>query len=80
MGCSKEGTIYCCFRKAISNNFFRQVLPTNLISTYSNLLQRFIFARFLLKEDYGKCAVRKQSVIGCGFKQQFFESLTNKFH
>ena len=80
MGCSMEGAVYCCFHKAVSNNFFQQVLPTNLISTYSNLLQPFIYARFLLKEDYGKCALRKEPVIGCGFKQLFFESLTDKFH
>ena len=43
-----EGASYCCFRKAVSNNFFQQVLLINIISTYANSLQHFIFARFLL--------------------------------
>ena len=33
---------------------------------------------FLLIENYGKCALRKESVIGRGFKHLFFESLTDK--
>ena len=50
VGCSTEGASYCCFRKAVSNNFFQQVLLINIIESYANLLQRFIFARFLLIE------------------------------
>ena len=80
MGCSMEGASYCCFHKAVSNNFFQQVLLINLISTYANLLQHFIFARFLLIEDYRKCALRTEPIIGRGFKQLFFESVTDKFH
>ena len=79
-GCPMEGASYCCFCKAVSNNFFQQVLLINIISTYANLLQHFIFARFLLIEDYGKCALRKEPVIGCSFKHIFFEGLTDKFH
>ena len=45
-----EGASYCCFRKAVSNNFFQQVLLINIISTYANSLQYFIFAHFLLIE------------------------------
>ena len=51
MGCCTEGASYC-FRKAISNKFFQKVLLINFISIYDNLLQHFIFARFLLIEDY----------------------------
>ena len=80
MGCSMEGASYCCFRKAVSNNFFQQVLLINFISTYANLLQHFIFARFLLIEDYGKCVIRTEPVIGRGFKQLVFESVTDEFH
>ena len=80
MGCSMEGASYCYFRKAVSNNFFQQVLLINFISTYANLLQHFIFARFLLIEDYGECALRKEPVIDHGFKQLFSDSLTNKFY
>ena len=80
MECSMEGASYCCFRKVVSSNFFQQVLLINVISTYANFLQHFIFARFLLIEDYGKCALRLEPVIGCSFKHLFFKSLTNKFH
>ena len=45
-----EGASYCCFRKVVSNNFFQQVLLINIISTYANSLQYFIFAHFLLIE------------------------------
>ena len=72
MGCSMEGVSYWCFRKAISNNFFQQVLMINTLSAYANLLQHFIFACFLLIEDHGKCALRKDLVIGCSFKHIFF--------
>ena len=44
-----EGASYCCFRKAVSNNFFQQVLLISIIST-ANSLQYFIFAHFLLIE------------------------------
>ena len=56
MGRSMESPSYCCFRKAVSNNFFQKILLINYIGTYANLLQHFIFARFLLIENYGKCA------------------------
>ena len=57
------------------------LLLINIISTYANLLQHFIFARFLLTERrYGKCTLRKGTVIGCSFKHIFFESLIDKFH
>ena len=81
MGGSTEGASYYWFRKAVSNNFFQKVLLIKfIISTYDNLLQHFIFARFLLIEDYGKCALRKEPVIGRGLKQLFFEKLTDKSH
>ena len=66
-----EGASYYCFRIAVSNNFFQQILLINIISTYANLLQHSIFARFLLIEDYGKCALRKEPIIGCSFKHHF---------
>ena len=77
-----EEASYCCFRKVVPNNFFEQVKSywQNFISTYANLLQYFIFAWFLLIEDYEKCALRMEPVIGRGFKNLFPESLTDKFH
>ena len=48
MECSMKSASYCCFGKAVSNNFFQQVLLINIISTYANLLQHFIFARFFV--------------------------------
>ena len=74
VGCSMEGASCCCFCKAVSNNFFQQVLLINFISAYANLLQHFIFAHFLLIKDYGKCALRMEQVIGGGFKHLFFDS------
>ena len=75
-----ESASYCCFRKAILNNFFQQVLLINIISIYANLFQHFIFACFLLIEDYGKCALRKEPVIGCSFIKTVFECLTDKLY
>ena len=74
-----EGASYCCFRKAVSNNFFQQVLLINIISTYANLLQHFIFARFLLIERrlWKVCTTKGDGY--CSFKHTFFESLTDKF-
>ena len=80
MGPSIEGASYFCFLKAVSNNFFQQVLLIDFISTCVNLLQHFVFSRFLLIDHYRKCALRKDQVIGCGFKRLFFESLIDKFH
>ena len=54
---------YCFFRKAVSDNFFQKVLLINFISTYANMFQHLIFARFLLIEGYEKCALRKELVI-----------------
>ena len=45
-----KGASYFCFRKAVSNNYIQEVLLINIISAYANLLQHFIFARFLLIE------------------------------
>ena len=43
-----EGASYCCFCKAVSSNFFQQILLINIISTYADLLKRFIFASFFV--------------------------------
>ena len=74
-----EGASYCCFRKAVSNNFFQQVLLINIISTYANSLQYFIFAHFLLIERrlWKVCTTKGDGY--CSFKHTFFESLTDKF-
>ena len=64
IGCSTKDASCCCFCKAVSNKYFQKVLVINFISTYANLLQDFISAHFLLAEYYGKCALRKESVIG----------------
>ena len=77
LGCSTKGASYCCFHKDVSNNFFQKVLLINFISTYANLLQHFIFARVLLIEDNGKCALEKEPVIGHVLRQLFFESLND---
>ena len=47
MGCSTEGANHCCFRKAVSNNYFQKVLLVTFISNYANLFQHFIFAHLM---------------------------------
>ena len=47
MGCSTEGAKYCCFRKAVSNNYFQKVLLVTFISNYANLFQHLIFAHLI---------------------------------
>ena len=69
---SMESASYCCFHKAVSNNFFQQALLINITSTYANLFQHFIFASFFLIEDYEKCALRKEPVISCSFIKHIF--------
>ena len=72
MQCSMESASYCCLRKAVSSNFFQEVLLINISSNYANFFQRFLFPRFLLIEDYGKCALRKEPVIGCSLIKHIF--------
>ena len=47
MGCSTEGTSYCCFRKAVSNNYYQKVLLDDFHSNYANLFQHSIFAHLV---------------------------------
>ena len=61
----------------VQNSYFEKVWLINLISTYANLLQYFIFACFLLIKHNKKCALQKELVIGCSLKQLLFESLTD---
>ena len=75
-----ESASYCCFHKAVSNNFFQQALLINIISTYANLFQHFIFASFFLMEDYEKCAHERSRLLVVVLLNIFFESLTDKVH
>ena len=68
--CFAEGTSYCCFAIVVPNNYFQKVLLINFICTFANSLQHFIFARFLLIEDYGKYTLWKEQVIAT-FAEQF---------
>ena len=63
MGCSKKSASYCCFRKAVSRNYFQKVLQINFISAYANWLKNFSFTHFLLIEGYRKYYLRKELVI-----------------
>ena len=45
MGCFTEGASYCCFWKAVSNNYFQKVLLVTFVSSYANLFAHLI-------EDY----------------------------
>ena len=46
MGCSTKGDSHCCFRKAVSNNYFQKFLLINLSSTCSNWLKNFSSTHF----------------------------------
>ena len=77
IGCSTEGANYCCFRKAVSNNFiqkfFENVLLMSYIRTYSNLPNYFIFVHRLLIEGYEHDAPRKD-LISTPFVEQFYKA------
>ena len=60
---STKSTSHCCFRKAVSNNYFQKFLQINFVSTCSNWLNNFSFTHFLLVKGYGKHSLRKESVI-----------------
>ena len=63
MACSAKGASYCYFRKAVSNNVFQKIL-LNFISFSISFLPTFCQGGcFLLAEDYGKYALRKEPVI-----------------
>ena len=63
MRCSTKGASHCCFRKAVSNNYFQKFLQINFVSTCSNWPNNFSFTHFLLVKGYGKYSLRKESVI-----------------
>ena len=65
-----KGASHCSFHRVGHTSYFDKVLPTTSFSTYSNLLNHFIFADFLLVEGYQQGALRKQSVIS-PFKKRF---------
>ena len=63
MRCSTKDASHCCFRKAVSNNYFQKFLLINFTSTCSNWFSNFSFTHFLLIKGYGKYSLRKESVI-----------------
>ena len=63
MASSTKGASYCCFRKAVSDNYFHKVLLINFTSIYRNLLTHFIFAPFLLIGDDEQGDARKELII-----------------
>ena len=55
---------YCCFHKKVSNQYFQEKnLLISFINTYHNWLQNFSYTHFLLTKGYGKCSLRRESVI-----------------
>ena len=63
MRCSTKGASHCCFRKAVSNNYFHKFLLINFTSTCSNWLNNFSLTHFVLIKGYGKYSLRIESVI-----------------
>ena len=70
MGCSTKGTSHCSFYSAVENSFFEKLLLINSISTWSNFRNHFIFADFLLIEDYQQGTLWKELVTAL-FKELF---------
>ena len=57
-----------CFTKGAGplkaiDRYFEKVLLMNSIRTYKNFLKNFIFAHFLLLEDFEQGALRKELII-----------------
>ena len=59
---SKKRPDHCRFRWVVYNSYFEKGFLINFISTYSKLLKHFIFARFLLIEDYEQSALQKELI------------------
>ena len=71
-------------RRAVENSYFEEVLLMNSIRINRNLLKKFVFAHFVLLEDYEQGALRKETVM-VTFIEWFiiaiiWENLTDKFH
>ena len=71
-------------RRAVENSYFEEVLLMNSIHINRNLLKKFVFAHFVLLEDYEQGALRKETVM-VTFIEWFiiaiiWENLTDKFH
>ena len=63
MGGSMKGASYCCFCKAVSNNYLQKFLLINFTSTCFNWLNNSSFTHFVVVKGYGKYSLRKESVI-----------------
>ena len=63
MRCSTKGASHCCFRKAVSSNYFQDFLLINFYSTCSNWIKNFRFTHFLPIKCYRKYSLQKESVI-----------------
>ena len=61
--CSTKVASYCCSCKAVSNNYFQNILLINFITSYPVCLKSFSFAHFLVIEGNGKYSLQKESVI-----------------
>ena len=80
MECSMESASYCCFHKAVSNNFFQQALLINIISTYANLFQHFILLAFSWWKIMKSVLYERSRLLVVVLLNIFFESLTDKVH
>ena len=74
---STKGASFCCFRKAVSNNVFQKILLNFINFSISFLLAFCQRGCFLLIEDYGKNALRKELVIA-PFVEKFKTATSRK--
>ena len=59
---SVKGLGHCRIRRVVYKSCFEKGFLINFISNYSKLLKHFVFARFLLIEDYEQDTLRKEPI------------------
>ena len=62
-GALRKEMIVAPFVERFKNSYFEKAFLINFIRTYTKLLKHFIFAPFLLIEDYRKGALRKELIV-----------------
>ena len=71
-GCTTEGTSYCCFCKAVSNNYFQKVSLINFSSFSISCLLAFCLQKTMESVHYKRRIER--------FKKATLKNLSDEFH
>ena len=78
-GALRKEPIIASFLERFKKATLRKVFLMKFISTYSNLLNHFIFVHLLLTEIYEQGALRKEPVIA-SFVERFKKATLRKFY